>query len=144
MCILLFIEFLHLYLLSICLELYEILIALVFAAFCVIFNFFCWNVYCTSSRIFTLLHFLHRFNNSIISVSNISKVKEPLSYSEPWHGAHLLNRSEPARHDECQCTGNWTRVSHRIVRYLPQTQGLLLIHNSSAEWTEATMHEWLA
>ena len=28
--------------------------------------------------------------------------------------------------------------------YLPQTQGLLLIHNPSAEWTEATVHEWLA
>ena len=30
------------------------------------------------------------------------------------------------------------------MRYLPRTQGLLLIHNLSAEWTEATVHEWLA
>ena len=59
-------------------------------------------------------------------------------------GAHPLYRSEPARHDECQCTGNWTRVSQRLVRYLPQTQGLLLIHNTSAEWTKETVHEWLA
>ena len=43
-----------------------------------------------------------------------------------------------------RCNGNWTRVSQRFVRYLPQTQGLLLIHNPSAEWTEATVHEWLA
>ena len=60
------------------------------------------------------------------------KVMEPFSYSERRRGAHPLYRSEPARHDECQCTGNWTRVSQR-VRYLPQTQGQLLIHNPSAE-----------
>ena len=30
------------------------------------------------------------------------------------------------------------------MRYLPQTQGLLLIHSPSAEWTEATVREWLA
>ena len=71
------------------------------------------------------------------------KVKETFSYSERRRGAHLLYRSEPARHDECQCTGNWTMVSQR-VRYLPQTQGPLLINNPSVEWTEATVHEWLA
>ena len=71
------------------------------------------------------------------------KVKEPNSYSERRRGAHPLYRSELARYDECQCTGNWTRVSQR-VRYLLQTLGLLLIHNPSAEWTEATVHEWLA
>ena len=64
--------------------------------------------------------------------------------SQPLAQAHPLYRSEPARHDECQCTGNWTRVPQRLVRYLPQTQGLLLIHNPSAEWTEATVQEWLA
>ena len=73
--------------------------------------------------------------------NNKGKVKEPYSYSERRRGAHPLYRSEPAWHDECQCTGNWTKVSQRLVRYLPQTQGLLFLHNPSAEWTEATVHE---
>ena len=73
----------------------------------------------------------------------VKKVKEPFSYSERRRGAHPLYRSKPAQHGKCQCTGHWTRVSQR-VRYLPQTQGLLLIHNPSAEWTEAAVHELLA
>ena len=32
-------------------------------------------------------------------------------------------------------------VFHSACDYLPQTQGLLLIHNPSAEWTEANVHE---
>ena len=70
--------------------------------------------------------------------------KWPAAKSLDTTGAHPLYRSEPARHDECQSTGNWTRVSQRLVSYLPHTQGLLLIHNPSAECTEATAHEWLA
>ena len=27
---------------------------------------------------------------------------------------------------------------------VPSAEGLLLIHNPSAEWTEATVHEWFA
>ena len=51
----------------------------------------------------------------ILCHANFPKVKEPYSYSERRRGAHPLYRPEPARHDECQCTGNWTRVSQRMV-----------------------------
>ena len=71
---------------------------------------------------------------SILEVSMLDLALQP----QRRRGAHPLYRSEPARPDECQCTGNWTRVSQR-VRYLLQTLGLLLIHNPSAEWTEATV-----
>ena len=42
------------------------------------------------------------------------------------------------------CALETGKVSQRLVRYLPQTRDLLLIQNPSAEWTEATVHEWLA
>ena len=33
---------------------------------------------------------------------------------------------------------------HSACGYHTQTQGLLLIQNPSAEWTEGNVHEWLA
>ena len=38
---------------------------------------------------------------------------------------------------------HWKLNQGFTVRYLPQTQGLLLIHNPSAEGTEATVHDRL-